>query len=95
MGGLKASLHLSGKQHIAHDLSHPSMKHYKGKRFMNEWWQPKCSDVVIPTLRLLFPSWGRSINEQQRHKESKVWDENQILIPTRAEHGLRDLFLPT
>ena len=85
MGGLKASLHLSGKQHIAHDLSHPSMKHYKGDRFMNEWWEPKCSGVVIPTLRLLFPSWGRSLSERQRQKKSKVWDKNQILIPTRAD----------
>ena len=60
------------------------MKHYKGDRFMNEWWEPKYSDMVIPTLRLLFPSWGRSLNERQRQKKSKVWDKNQILIPIRA-----------
>ena len=77
----KVSLHASGKQHISFDKNASNMRFDKGDRFMNQWWEPRHDERAIPTLRLLFPTWGLGLNAQQRKKTQRVWDRNGVLIP--------------
>ena len=83
--GQKVSLHESGKQHISFNVDDPSMKSYTGDRFMNQWSEPQYDDKAIPTLRLLFPTWGFQINSQQRDEQRAKWKKNQVLIPAHKE----------
>ena len=83
--GQKVSLHCSGKQHISFNEDDPSMRNYKGDRFMNQWWEPEYEGKAIPTFRLLFPTWGLQLTSEQRRKKQSRWDKNQVLIPGHAE----------
>ncbi len=77
----KISLHASGKQHISFNENAPSMRSYTGDRFMNQWREPQHTQKAVPTIRLLFPPWGLSLNAEQRGKVQTVWDKNDVLIP--------------
>ena len=81
MQGQKVSLHTSGKQHISFDKNTLNMKFNDNDRFMNQWWEPKHTGEAIPTLRLLFPTWGLSLNTEQRNETQTVWEKNDVLIP--------------
>ena len=80
MKGQKASLHASGKQHIAFDESVVSKEWDTGTRFMNRWHEPQYDQKAIATLRLLFPVWGLSLNVEERDKCKSTWNKNHILI---------------
>ena len=52
---------------------------------MNEWREPQHSTKAVPTLRLLFPTWGLGLDAQQRAKVQAKWNKNDVLIPAHAE----------
>ncbi|MCY4460009.1 MAG: hypothetical protein OXC26_06360 [Albidovulum sp.] len=83
--GQKVSLHSSGKQHISFNEDDPSMRNYKGDRFMNQWQEPEYEGKAIPTCRLLFPRWGLQLAPEQRKRKQARWDKNQVLIPGHAK----------
>ena len=83
--GQKVSLHCSGKQHISFNEDDPSMRNYKGDRFMNQWREPEHEGKAIPTFRLLFPIWGLHLSPEQRKGMQARWNRNQVLIPGHAE----------
>lgn len=85
MRAQKVSLHCSGKQHISFNEDDPSMRHYTGDRFMNQWREPQYDGKAIPTLRLLFPTWGLQLSSEQRTDNQSKWDRNQVLIPGHKE----------
>ena len=80
MQSQKVSLHASGKQHIAFDESVVTKESYTGTRFMNRWQEPQYDQKAIATLRLLFPIWGLSLNDEERDKQKSTWNKNHILI---------------
>ena len=79
MKGWKASLHISGKQHISLDEKAPGIKALDD-RFMNRWREPQHDGDTISTLRLLFPPWGLNLNAEQRDKSRSTWARNHVLI---------------
>ena len=81
----KVSLHASGKQHIRISDSASRKPSLPGDGFMNQWWEPKHGKKAVPTLRLLFPPWGLSLDARQRAKVQDKWDKNDVLIPAHAE----------
>lgn len=81
----KVSLHASGKQHIRISDSALRNASVPGDGFMNQWWEPQHGKKAVPTLRLLFPPWGLSLDAGQRAKVQDKWDKNDILIPAHAE----------
>lgn len=81
----KVSLHASGKQHIRISDSALRKASLPGDGFMNQWWEPKHGKKAVPTLRLLFPPWGLSLDARQRAKVQDKWDKNDVLIPAHAE----------
>ena len=83
--GQKVSLHCSGKQHISFNEDDPSMRNYKGDRFMNQWREPEYEGKAIPTFRLLFPRWGLQLTPELRKRKQARWNRNQVLIPGHAE----------
>ena len=52
---------------------------------MNQWREPQHSTKAVPTLRLLFPSWGLSLDDRQRAKFEDKWNKNDVLIPAHSE----------
>ena len=80
MKGQKASLHASGKQHISFDEGVVTEDWYPRSRFMNRWQEPQYDQKAIATLRLLFPNWGISLNDEERDKHKLKWNKNHILI---------------
>ena len=81
----KVSLHASGKQHIRISDIARRKASLLGDGFMNQWWEPQHGKKAVPTLRLLFPPWGLSLDARQRAKVQDKWDKNDILIPAHAE----------
>ena len=75
----KISLHKSGKQHIAFTEG-SGYEMTSGSRFWNQWWEPPQQNPAVPTLKLVFPSWGICLNEDERNKARSLWKRNQILI---------------
>ena len=82
MKGQKVSLHASGKQHISIDPKSPSAINLTQKQFMNQWHEP---DERIATFRLVFPSWGIQLNEEQRSKFKSTWIKTDIFIEGHHE----------
>ena len=82
MSDLKVSLHRSGQQHIAH-TSQSGQKTGPGTRFLNQWPEPSQDGPVLPSFKLLFPSWGVRLDEADRSKTRTIrrkWADNQVLI---------------
>ena len=82
MKGQKVSLHASGKQHISIDPRLPSTANLTEKQFMNQWHEP---DEGIATFRLIFPSWGIQLDEEQREKFKSTWMKTDIFIEGHHE----------
>ena len=80
-----ASLHASGKQHIRINDSALRKSSLPGDSYMNEWWEPQHSTQAVPTLRLLFPTWGLSLDARHWARVQASWDKNDVLIPAHAE----------
>ena len=57
----KASLHVSGRQHISIRNEVPEQAGLV-TRFGNIWSEPKFEDEAVPTFSLLFPPWGVGID---------------------------------
>ena len=81
MKKMKASLHQSGKQHIAF-TSDSGIEMAKGSRFWNQWTEPQYYDgsQVIPTLNLLFPDWALTLTEEMRQANPGVWNTNSLFV---------------
>jgi len=79
MKEIKISLHRSGKQHIAF-RQETGIETTSGSRFWNQWHEPPQQSPVIPSFKLMFPSWGARLTEADRRKARKRWDDNQILL---------------
>lgn len=81
MKEIKASLHPSGKQHIAF-ISESGKEMTKGSRYWNQWTEPQYYDgsQVIPTLNLFFPEWALALTEETREANPSIWDTNSIFI---------------
>ena len=77
--GQTISLHRSGKQHISLDESFVSQMGYSD-RFMNQWREPHYTQETIATFRLLFPTWGVGLSEEQRRTAKSAWNKNDLLI---------------
>ena len=79
MKEIKISLHKSGKQFIAfrkesgHEMT-------PGSRFLNQWWEPSRQTPPVPSFKLVFPSWGVGLSDQDRQKVRSKWDKNRILV---------------
>lgn len=80
MKEVKVSLHDSGRQHVAftkgsgHEMTPNS-------RFWKRWRQPSPDQrPPVPSVKLLFPSWGTTLGDMQRKPFRKLWDTNEILI---------------
>ena len=82
MKGQKISLHASGKQHISIDPRLPRAANLTEKQFMNQWYEP---DEGIATFRLIFPSWGIQLDEEQREKFKSTWMKTDIFIEGHHE----------
>ena len=82
MKGQKVSLHASGKQHISIDPRLPSTAKLTEKQFMNQWHEP---DEGIATFRLIFPSWGIQLDEEQREKFKSTWLKTDIFVEGHHE----------
>ena len=80
----KVSLHASGKQHVSFNKNARNLIPYAGDRFLNRWSEPQHTKKAVPTLRLLFPSWGLSLNAEQRNARGN-WDRNNVEIPGHHE----------
>lgn len=74
------SFHQSGRQHISFDMGAPGMGSIAGNRFMNQWRVPSHREIAIPTLKLLFPPWGRCVNADYRARFRQKWNRNHIMI---------------
>ena len=46
---------------------------------------PQHSTQAVPTLRLLFPTWGLGLDARQRARVQAKWDRNDVHIPAHAE----------
>ena len=81
MQGMKASLHQSGKQHIAF-TTESGNEITQGSRFWNQWTEPQFYDgsQVIPTLNLFFPDWALTLTEEMREAKPGVWNTNSIFV---------------
>ena len=82
MQEIKISLHQSGKQHIAFTRE-SGIEMTLGSRFWNRWNEPPQQRTAIPSFKLVFPSWGVKLTEEDRIKTSALeqrWNDNQILI---------------
>ncbi len=82
MKGQKVSLHASGKQHISIHPGSASTANLTEKQFMNQWYEP---DQGTPTFRLVFPSWGIQLTEEQREQFKPTWMKNDIFIEGHHE----------
>ena len=54
-----------------------------GSRFWNQWNEPPQQRPAIPSFKLLFPSWGVQLTEDDRVKTSEIkqrWKDNHVLI---------------
>ena len=76
MKDIKVSLHESGRQHIAftkgsgHEMT-------PGSRFWNTWTEPPLQKrPPVPSVKLLFPSWGTTLKLADRPK----WKDNNVLV---------------
>ena len=85
MRAQKVSLHCSGKQHISFNADDPSMQHYTGDRYMNQWWEPQHNGQAVPTLKIFFPTWALRLSREQRQHNQSRWNKNQVLIPAHEE----------
>ena len=81
MKEMKASLHQSGKQHIAF-TSKTGIEMTKGSRFWNQWTEPQYYDgsQVIPTLNLFFPDWALTLTEETRQANPGIWNTNSLFV---------------
>jgi len=82
MKGQKISLHASGQQHISIRPRIPNPVNLTGKSFMNRWHEP---DQGIATFRLVFPSWGVQLDDEQKQEHNRTWDKNAIFIEGHHE----------
>ncbi len=82
MNDIKVSLHKSGQQHIA--------VHARSTReYWNRWREPAHDGPIIPSFKLIFPSWGVRLDEADRIKTEKLrrkWGDNQVLIEGDEQH---------
>ena len=49
---------------------------------MNQWHEP---DEGIATFRLVFPSWGIQLDEEQREKFQSTWMKTDIFVEGHLE----------
>ena len=82
MAGQEISLHASGKQHISIDPNSHSTVTLAEKKYMNQWREP---DEGVATFRLVFPSWGTLLSEEQREKYKSRWKNTDVLIEGHHE----------
>lgn len=78
---VKVSLHKSGQQHIAF-TKESGIRTMEGNRFWNQWTEPhhSSSSPLIPSFKLVFPSWTLGLTYDDRKSNSKIWDKNQIIV---------------
>ena len=78
---LKVSLHKSGQQHIAFTRESGILT-MEGDRFWNQWTEPHHSNSspLIPSFKLVFPSWALGLTYDDRRSNPKIWSKNQIII---------------
>ena len=82
MSEVKVSLHKSGRQHIA-CTKQPRMELGPGERYLNTWREPPHQGPVVPSFKLMFPSWGVRLNGGDRNKTDRMrrkWRDNRVLI---------------
>ena len=77
LGGLKISLHQSGKCHVVCDHK----GHLEGDRYMGKWERSFTDETkfVVP-FRLLFPTSALCVKENKREGNSRIWGKNRIYI---------------
>ena len=79
---VKVSLHKSGRQHITCARQY-STELGSGERYLNTWREPPHQGPVVPSFRLMFPSWGVRLDEGDRNgadRMRRTWRDNQVLI---------------
>ena len=91
MKEMKASLHQSGKQHIAF-TSKTGIEMTKGSRFWNQWTEPQYYDgsQVIPTLNLFFSRLGAHPDGRNEAGQSRNMEYEQPICRSGGEptgHG--------
>ena len=91
LGGMKISLHQSGKCHMVSDHK----VHFDGDRYMGRWESPLTDDskFVVP-LQLMFPTSALCVNQEHRDRNSGIWAKNRTYIGApEAPFGTRVSFV--
>ena len=78
-GGVKVSLHKSGRQHIAFTEESGHLMPPRS-RFWKVWREPPQQPLMMPSLKLLFPRWSAYLGTKDFEAAQKTWDRNHVLI---------------
>lgn len=81
MDEIKASLRQSGEHRLAY-TSESGLVSTQGNRYWSRWTEPqiKSGSKVMPSLAIMFPSWGLGLTPAIRDENPKIWNSNQVVI---------------
>lgn len=77
LGGLKISLHRSGKCHIASNQKEV----IDGDRYLGKWDRPITEEIRgLRPFQLLFPTKALCVNQEARDENKALWAKNEVYI---------------